>query len=88
MAIVRKPKRETEVEQLIRRGGGTPVRGEGETDPKDEPTAIVLRIPADMLRKIDVSVRGRPVRTPRHTWLLEALHEKLLREQNEGREEP
>jgi hypothetical protein len=41
---------------------------------------VILRLPASMLRSIDQAVKSRPVRIPRHTWLLEAVHEKLSRE--------
>jgi len=32
-----------------------------------------------MLKEIDRAVKARPYRMPRHTWLLEAIHEKLTR---------
>jgi hypothetical protein len=41
---------------------------------------VILRIPTNLLEKIDGVVQARPIRTPRHTWLLEAIHEKLERE--------
>jgi hypothetical protein len=42
--------------------------------------SVVLRLPAGMLAQIDDAVRHRPVRIPRHTWVLEAVAEKLARE--------
>ena len=82
MAITRKPKAaspnvsEVDVEALINKGGSTaqqvPQRG-SKTAP------IVLRLPAEMLEQIDAAVRSRPVKTPRHTWILEAVYEKLAR---------
>lgn len=81
MAITRKPARlspsaPVDVDDLINRGGSTPQREEqgGEVVP------VILRLPAPMLRSIDQAVKSRPVRIPRHTWLLEAIHEKLSRE--------
>ena len=83
MAITRKPApaRPTppvDVEDLINRGGSAPVR----TEPadSDEVVPVILRLPGSMLRSIDRLVKSRPVRIPRHTWLLEAVHEKLSRE--------
>jgi hypothetical protein len=38
-----------------------------------------LRLPASMLKEIDKAVKTRPYRMPRHMWLLEAVHEKLMR---------
>jgi hypothetical protein len=32
-----------------------------------------------MLKEIDKAVKTRPYRMPRHMWLLEAVHEKLMR---------
>jgi len=40
---------------------------------------VSLRIPASMLKEIDKAVRARPYKIPRHSWLLEAVHEKLAR---------
>ena len=40
---------------------------------------VSLRIPVSMIREIDAAVKERPYKTPRHMWLLEAIHEKLLR---------
>jgi hypothetical protein len=40
---------------------------------------VSLRIPASMLKEIDKAVKARPYKIPRHSWLLEAVHEKLAR---------
>ena len=83
MAITRKPAPvrpgpPVDVEDLINRGGSTPAR----TEPteSDQVAPVILRLPASMLKSIDRLVKSRPVRIPRHTWLLEAVHEKLSRE--------
>lgn len=83
MAIARKPRRPAgqavDIDALINRGGtpsGTP--GEAERPVKASP--ILLRIPAGMLERIDAILKARPVKVPRHTWILEAIHEKLARE--------
>lgn len=41
---------------------------------------VNLRMPADMLEQVDKAVKARPLKIPRHTWLLEAVMEKLVRE--------
>lgn len=81
MAIARKPRRPTEpavdVDALINRGGspsGPPAEAQSKTTP------ILLRVPADMMDRLDTALRSRPVRLPRHTWILEAIHEKLSRD--------
>ena len=82
MAITRKPaaaKRaaSVDVDELIQRGGSSPTATE---TAEDRVVAVILRLPATMIRSIDMAVKRRPVRIPRHTWLLEAIHEKLTRD--------
>jgi hypothetical protein len=33
-----------------------------------------------MLQQIDAAVKAQVIKTPRHRWLLEAIHEKLFRD--------
>ena len=89
MPIVRKPKTPSQstsavdVDALINRGGSvaTQLPPETNTPQKENTTATVnLRIPTHLLSRIDQSLESRPIKTPRHTWILEALHEKLERE--------
>ena len=40
----------------------------------------IVPLPEDILHKVDASVQARRIKTPRHTWLLEAVLEKLERE--------
>ncbi len=49
-------------------------------------TAIVIRMPGDLLLKIDEIVQRRAVKIPRHTWILEAIVEKVNYEQKEKQE--
>ena len=46
--------------------------------------AVVIRLPSELIKLIDAAVNARPIRMPRHTWLLEAIHEKLARESGPG----
>jgi hypothetical protein len=82
MAIARKPSRKTasavDVEALINRGG-SPGGSEGREGPTGA-TPILLRIPAGLLERLENALKERPVKLPRHTWILEAIHEKLTRE--------
>jgi len=80
MSIARKPKPPlapgpVDVEALIRRGGSTPARRPAVAD-----SPVILRVPAAILARVDEAVARRPLRTPRHRWLLEAIQEKLERE--------
>ena len=45
-----------------------------------DPTPVVLRVPTTLLGRIDEVLDARVVKIPRHTWLLEAVVEKLERE--------
>ena len=49
-------------------------------DAKSATQTVVLRVPAGLLARLDGAVANRAVRVPRHTWLLEAISEKLERE--------
>lgn len=43
--------------------------------------ALTVRVPEGTLDRIDALVKNRPTRIPRHSWLLEAIHEKLHKEE-------
>ena len=84
MAITRRPKQSSgtaakpvDVDALINKGGS--VAGKNGAQGKDT-VPVILRVPEDILRKVDASVQARRIKTPRHTWLLEAVLEKLERE--------
>ena len=87
MAVTRKPKaadaaggHTVDVDALINRGGSVARPAEVENEPS-KAVLVNLRIPGDVLTRIDRAVAARKVRTPRHTWLLEAVLEKLEREE-------
>jgi hypothetical protein len=81
MTIARKPKTQArvDVDALIAKGGT--VAGVDEA-PKTAAKAspVVVRIPAHMLAGIEQARAARAVQIPRHTWLLEAIAEKLARD--------
>lgn len=88
MAISRKPTRAispgggVDVEALINKGGSAPSREIEHPDaPHSAATApIVLRLPTPLLAQVDSIIKARPIRIPRHTWLVEAVYEKIQRE--------
>jgi hypothetical protein len=84
MAITRKPKRSSgagaksvDIDALINKGGSIAGKNGGQGK---EAVPVILRLPGDILQKVDASVQARRIKTPRHTWLLEAVLEKLERE--------
>jgi len=85
MAISRKPKpaaSETaavDVDALIHKGGS--VTGEGVSAGRQKLAPVMLRLPTSMLAKVDAVVQARIVPTARTTWIMEAIAEKLEREQ-------
>lgn len=90
MAITRKPKSSAsaspsvDIEALINKGGsvgGQPVTPAVAEKDVNKPVPVVLRMPGDVLSRVDQTLKGRRVRIPRHTWLLEAVIEKLEREE-------
>lgn len=86
MAIARKPKKNdagssVDVDALINKGGSVAQVNQPASDiPLPAERQVALRIPVNMLGDIDSSLKRRTVRIPRHTWILEAIAEKLERE--------
>lgn len=88
MAITRKPKPSAlsegmsaiDVEALINKGGSVAHAETTEPPLSAKPVPVVLRLPSDVLTRVDQVVEARRVRVPRHTWLMEAVIEKLERE--------
>jgi hypothetical protein len=69
------------LEELAHPSGAQPAAGRhGPDEVSGKPSTVVLRVPPKILKEVDAAVQARPVRIPRHTWLLEAIVEKLERE--------
>jgi hypothetical protein len=84
MAIARKPKlsetkaKEQSINALISKGGSVAEDEEGSSSANQtENKPVLIRIPPEALKKIDEIVRAKKIKMPRHTWLLEAVFEKL-----------
>ena len=77
MAITKKPapRPEAEIAALIQKGGSVP-----QGNPPKPTQYLQLRLDRELLSAIDAALHRRKVKIPRHTWILEALHEKLERE--------
>lgn len=76
MPIAKKPiqdeeKSESQINAVISKGGSV-----AKTD-KAGNQKILIRIPNDLLDRIETSLSSRPLKTPRNTWILEAILEKL-----------
>jgi hypothetical protein len=83
MAISRKPKpvniSEEQVQSIINQGGSVAITNKIETN-EPEKKNLQLRLDAELIKRIDESRKKRAIPPPRHTWLLEAIHEKLALE--------
>ena len=85
MAIARKPQAKTQeqgmavdVDALIARGG-TVAHPESATG-DDGIGSFTLRVPKNLLRRIEQQRKSRPIPTDRQRWILEAIVEKLERD--------
>ena len=81
MAIARKPKSKTQASEvqiatLIDKGGSA-ARQEVAAQ---ENLAVALRIPGPLAERLTRVLQDNMTRMPRHTWILEAIVEKLDRE--------
>ncbi len=90
MSISKKPKTtsssqsEAEVQALIEKGGSA-ARQEKKSNKKQQKdiVPISLRLPREFSERIETVLEKRALKIPRHTWLLEAVVEKLEREEKE-----
>ena len=79
---MRRPKAESlpdkrKVKAVIEKGGGVA----SSSVASDKPKNVQLRLLPDIIQRIDLSRKGRIVPPTRHAWLLEAVLEKLEREE-------
>ena len=83
MTIARKPKgkaqaSETEIAALIDKGGSAASQAVVAATPEN--VAVALRIPTPLAERLTRALEDKMTRMPRHTWILEAIVEKLDRE--------
>ena len=85
MSISKKPKAkadksESEVQALIDKGG-SPAKAASKSKGKRNIIPVTLRLPSELSNRIEAVLQKRAFKLPRHTWLLEAVIEKLEREE-------
>ena len=81
MTITRKPKlinHKDKIDVLIDKGGS--VSGETKINCKSYKNSMTLRLPHFLLEQINEILSEKLIPTPRHTWILEAILEKVQRE--------
>ncbi|PZV07256.1 MAG: hypothetical protein DCF22_22325 [Leptolyngbya sp.] len=87
MAVIRKPKVKS-VDDFIQEGGTASQVGTTKPAIKEasegEVKGLKLRLPVDLLKRVDDAVATRRPAPSRHQWILEALYEKLDRELEEA----
>ena len=88
MPVTRKPQQketatgepsETAIRAFIERGGSVPSEA-GAVHTK----LVQLRISPQLIARIDTVLGTRRVPPSRHHWILEAIHEKLAKEEHEA----
>ena len=72
---------EIRTEAFISKGMQAPTEDTPKPSAVAKPTKVLLTIPTDSHTRIEIVLAERRVRIPRHTWLLEAIVEKLEREE-------
>lgn len=87
MSISKKPtakttKSEAEVQALIKKGGSSATPSGEKKKAKKEIVSVSLRLPSELCNRIEEVLKKRALKTPRHTWLLEAVIEKLEKEES------
>ena len=85
MALSKKLKKEentTSIESLILKGGTSGFEIQ-EPENSSELKRVQLRIALSELKQIDHLVSQRPGNLARHTWIMEAIAEKLKRDNQE-----
>lgn len=87
MALSRKPKtgkkakvEADEVTELILKGGSSPDDLLKKETTKKDIVYVQLRISSEQLEKVDALVKERPGKLSRHTWIMEAIAEKIKRD--------
>jgi uncharacterized membrane protein len=76
MPIAKKPIQdeetsESQINAVISKGGSAA------NQDKAGNQKILIRIPTNLLDRVDTDLTTRPLKTPRNTWILEAILEKL-----------
>lgn len=82
MALSKKLKKDestVSLEALILKGG-TSGTDKIESENADKVIKVQLRVPLVKLKQIDEIVAKRPGNLARHTWIMEAIEEKLKRD--------
>jgi hypothetical protein len=81
MGIRRKPE---SVDKFIL-GGSRKLQSAAATtaDPSPDTTvySVRMRLPSDLLRRIDINLGRRQPKPSRHQWILEAIYQKLEHDQ-------
>ena len=71
--------KDTALLALIKKGGRS-ARPLDDEDDQIQEKRISLRIAEDVAERIKQATKARPIKTPNHTWIVEAVLEKLKKE--------
>ena len=78
-ATVSEKAKDTALLALIKKGGRS-ARPEFLEEEKIQEKRISLRIPEEVAERVRQAAKARPIKTPSHSWIVEAILEKLNKE--------
>lgn len=70
-----------DVYALINKGGSVAIQEKSTGDSKPGVVRVQLRLPIEAQQRIDMVRKNQSVKPSRHAWMLEAIYEKLEREE-------
>ena len=84
MTLSKTLNRKTKIDEaeLIAKGGSSGQEGPAKVEDEQMVKRVNLRIPAKYLQRVDQSLSNRLGNVSRNTWIIEAIVEKLGKEQN------
>jgi predicted HicB family RNase H-like nuclease len=77
--VIKRRPSNTEVSEVINRGGSSPSAPE-----ENKERIFNLRVPEEIVKKVDAIRKRRTGKISRNTWILEAIEDKIERESVEG----
>jgi hypothetical protein len=70
-----------DVEAIINRGGSAPTSNAPEQPKGSARKSVIVYIEPDILQRVDEAVSAQIIKTSRQRWMMEAILEKLNRDQ-------
>ena len=72
---------EAAIQALIGKGGSVAQAEVRQQPDQHKPQLLQLRLERPLVERVDAVLAAQMIKIPQHTWLLEAVHDKLVREE-------